>query len=145
MFATRNLQLASNGHPGPRAEGLIDLGNMSSSGVAGEQCSMQFCPVCGTLLLVRVDPDTGLRWQCQACPYTNCPTKTRRVAQPLKQKQVDDVLGGEEAWANVDQTDLRCEQCGHGRAYYIQMQTRSADEPMTIFYKCAKCGKRSKE
>ena len=97
--------------------------------------SMQFCPVDGTMLLVEVDGSERLRWLCQTCPYVNYPSHARRIAMPLKTKQVDDVLGGDEAWANVDQTDLRCEDCGHERAYYIQMQTRSADEPMTVFYK----------
>ena len=87
------------------------------------------------MLLVEVDGSERLRWLCQTCPYVNYPSTARRIAMPLKAKQVDDVLGGDEAWANVDQTDLRCEDCGHDRAYYIQMQTRSADEPMTVFYK----------
>ena len=34
----------------------------------------------------------------------------------------------------------RCARCEHGRAYYFQLQIRSADEPMTTFYKCAGCG-----
>ena len=94
---------------------------------------------------MHVDAVDGLRWLCPTCPYMHCPRTTQRVEQPLVQKQVDDVLGGDDARKDVDQTELRCEQCGHNRAYYIQMQTRSADEPMTVFYKCAKCGRRSKE
>lgn len=40
-----------------------------------------------------------------------------------------------------------CPKCSHSRAYFMQMQTRSADEPMTIFYKCCSptCGHRWKE
>ena len=55
---------------------------------------------------------------------------------PLTRKKVDDVLGGEDAWANVDQTDATCPACDNRRAYYLQIQIRSADEPMTIFYRC---------
>lgn len=74
----------------------------------------------------------------------------------LKRKEVDDVLGGKEAWANVDKTDSEsitkqydfgrfnndsdltmciaaCPKCDHRRAYFRQMQIRSADEPMTTF------------
>ena len=60
----------------------------------------------------------------------------------LERKEVDDVLGGKEAWENVDQTDSQCpvESCGSVRAYFMQIQIRSADEPMTTFYKCVKCG-----
>lgn len=51
-------------------------------------------------------------------------------------------MGGSEAWKNVDSTDATCPNCGHDRAYFMQMQIRSADEPMTTFYKCCNqvCG-----
>lgn len=51
-------------------------------------------------------------------------------------------MGGAAAWENVDSTDAVCGKCGNGRAYFMQMQTRSADEPMTTFYKCCNqtCG-----
>uniref|UniRef100_A0ABK0M2B2 RNA polymerase III subunit K n=1 Tax=Rattus norvegicus TaxID=10116 RepID=A0ABK0M2B2_RAT len=61
-----------------------------------------------------------------------------------KLKEVDDVLGGAAAWENVDSTAEPCPKCEHPRAYFMQLQTRSADEPMTTFYKCcnAQCGHR---
>lgn len=34
----------------------------------------------------------------------------------------------------------RCPKCDHTRAYYFQLQIRSADEPMTTFLKCVSCG-----
>ena len=62
-------------------------------------------------------------------------------------RQVDDVLGGAAAWENVDATDIKCPKCDHDRAFFMQIQTRSADEPMTTFYKCcaATCGYRWKD
>lgn len=30
--------------------------------------------------------------------------------------------------------------CDSTKAYYIQLQMRSADEPATVFFKCVKCG-----
>jgi len=61
---------------------------------------------------------------------------------PLIRKKVDDVLGTAEEWENVDQIEAKCEKCGNNRAYFMQIQIRSADEPMSIFYKCTKrdCG-----
>ena len=104
---------------------------------------MLFCPTCGNLLLV----DTGASSQffCQTCPYVY--TITTKLSRKIKlnRKQVDDVLGGDEAWDNVDQSDALCPHCAHGKAYYMQVQTRSADEPMTIFYKCVECKGRWKE
>jgi len=79
----------------------------------------------------------------------------------LKRKAVDDVLGGEDSWKNVDSTEgknsLLCfsstsrtkelmsfvgcltvdcpKECGSDRAFFMQIQIRSADEPSTTFYK----------
>ncbi len=58
---------------------------------------------------------------------------------PLTRKKVDDILGGDKAWDNVDQTDAVCPHCDNKRAYYMQIQIRSADEPMTTFYRCTAC------
>lgn len=60
----------------------------------------------------------------------------------LSFQEVDGVMGGAAAWENVDSTDAVCPTCSNGRAYFMQMQTRSADEPMTTFYKCCNqlCG-----
>jgi DNA-directed RNA polymerase III subunit RPC11 len=54
----------------------------------------------------------------------------------MKKKQVDDVLGGSDAWKNVDSTDAVCPKCENTRAYFMQIQIRSADEPSSIFYRC---------
>ena len=63
----------------------------------------------------------------------------------LDRKAVDDVLGGKEAWKDVDQTDATCPNCSFRKAYFYQVQIRSADEPMTVFYKCADCGHQWRE
>eukprot|EP01114_Cavostelium_apophysatum_P016385 TRINITY_DN4644_c0_g1_i1.p1 TRINITY_DN4644_c0_g1~~TRINITY_DN4644_c0_g1_i1.p1 ORF type:complete len:296 (+),score=84.30 TRINITY_DN4644_c0_g1_i1:103-990(+) len=42
-------------------------------------------------------------------------------------------------------TDMfKCGKCGRRETTYYQMQTRSADEPMTTFHTCARCGHRWK-
>lgn len=40
--------------------------------------------------------------------------------------------------ATTDQ--FKCEECGQRACTYYQMQTRGADEPMTVFCTCTKCG-----
>lgn len=46
---------------------------------------------------------------------------------------------------NVQGTDMfRCGKCKKNNCTYYQMQTRSADEPMTTFITCLNCGKRWK-
>lgn len=74
----------------------------------------------------------------------------------MKQKEVEDVFGGKEEFANADSMGskwkslrlLACgleahhctaqcpsEDCNGDRAYFFQLQIRSADEPMTTFLK----------
>jgi len=37
------------------------------------------------------------------------------------------------------QTEQRCDECGHNRAYYSTRQVRSMDEGATAFFECIKC------
>ena len=126
---------------------------------------LMFCPTCANILGIEEGPQC-LRFSCSTCPYVqNIKHKIGNRTYPkLKEVkieykfsvhslfnhilyQVDDVLGGAAAWENVDATDETCPKCDHGRAYFMQIQTRSADEPMTTFYKCCNqsCGHRWKE
>ncbi|RUP24773.1 POLR3K [Jimgerdemannia flammicorona] len=133
---------------------------------------MFFCPVCANVLLVQ--KNSGLQFfLCQTCPYVFHFEGGFIIRTKLKRKEVDDVLGGAAAWENVDFTEGKlaytrdfvtlsvsfslfmtfslplatCPKCEHRRAFYMQIQIRSADEPMSTFYKCcnAKCGYQWKE
>ncbi|KAI2627244.1 hypothetical protein GGS21DRAFT_493087 [Xylaria nigripes] len=57
----------------------------------------------------------------------------------FKKKEREDVFGGPEAWANADKTAVQCPtgSCEGKEAAFYQVQIRSADEPMTSFYKNA--------
>lgn len=41
-------------------------------------------------------------------------------------------------------TDITCGKCKKNKITYYELQTRSADEPMTCFYRCLTCGNRWK-
>ena len=99
---------------------------------------MHFCPVCGNLLLI-TDGSSGMRFCCPTCPYIHNINKRYIDRVKTTKKQIDDVLGGAEAWENVDKTTADCPFCKHGQAYFKQIQIRSADEPSTVFYKCCQC------
>ncbi|XP_019881680.1 DNA-directed RNA polymerase III subunit RPC10 [Aethina tumida] len=96
---------------------------------------VHFCPYCNNLLFVE-ESGGKLQFTCNLCPVY-FPIKSNIVYRNhYKLKEIDDVLGGAEAWKNVDSTEERCPKCSHPRAYFMQLQTRSADEPMTTFYRC---------
>jgi DNA-directed RNA polymerase subunit M/transcription elongation factor TFIIS len=40
--------------------------------------------------------------------------------------------------------DITCSKCKKNRISFYELQTRSADEPMTCFYRCMSCGHRWK-
>ena len=93
---------------------------------------LTFCPTCANMLLVDHSPHGGgLKLYCQTCPYMYDITKTMRTEVRCETKEVDDVLGGEDAWKNVDKTSATCPKCNHGQAYFMQIQIRSGDEPMS--------------
>mmetsp|Transcript_17895 Transcript_17895/g.49627 ORF Transcript_17895/g.49627 Transcript_17895/m.49627 type:complete len:113 (-) Transcript_17895:117-455(-) len=105
---------------------------------------MWFCPSDGTLLQVRQnalsdEANPQGYFFCSTCPYScKIASVVTKKAYP-KRKQVDDILGGAAAWENVDRTMAVCPTCNHNEAYFMQIQIRSADEPMSVFYKCVKC------
>ena len=88
--------------------------------------------------MLQLENADQFRLYCNACPYVQCITERTTVQVALKRKEVDDVLGGEEAWQNARQTSQAlCPKCNGKTAYYMELQTRSADEPSTIYYRCA--------
>jgi len=55
----------------------------------------------------------------------------------LKQKEVEDIVGGSAQWESAQKTEVQCvnPNCDSGLAFFYQLQIRSADEPMTNFFK----------
>lgn len=108
---------------------------------------LTFCPTCANMLLVDHSRyGGGLKLYCQTCPYVYDITNTIRSEVKTAKKEVDDVLGGEDAWKNVDKTYTSgCPKCDHDMAYFMQIQIRSADEPMSTFFKCCKCAHQWRE
>ncbi|KAG9639368.1 hypothetical protein KCU64_g13433, partial [Aureobasidium melanogenum] len=111
-----------------------------------------FCPSCSNLLTITPIPADHLplneqhfanvnRFECRTCPYQMILEKRYFERKMMKSKEVEDVLGGADSWKNVDKTEVNCreEKCDNREAYFRQVQIRSADEPMTTFYKCTKC------
>lgn len=106
---------------------------------------------CANALLTNTQQTIGasgerLRLECRTCTYVhNVGTRIERAVSNLPKKVVADVLGGDAQWQDREATKIDCPTCYHPKASFFQMQTRSADEPMTTFYRCLKCGHQWKE
>ncbi|KAJ1923623.1 RNA polymerase III C11 subunit [Tieghemiomyces parasiticus] len=96
---------------------------------------MFFCPQCFNMLVNDMAGEHHA-FQCQSCPYQYPITHKLQARTVLQKKEVDDVMGGAKAWETADKTEIRCPKCDHDFAYYKQIQIRSADEPMSTFYRC---------
>ena len=72
-------------------------------------------------------------------------TVVERVQQQerqLHQSYIDMLKEKQDAVENLaDQKDsvLHCRRCGSSNLHFVQLQTRSADEPMTCFLTCNAC------
>lgn len=86
-----------------------------------------------------LDPE----WLVRATYKDLWPERWEGLVLPLAQQSEIRSLAGDGEQATTDQ--YKCGKC-HARATtFYQQQTRSADEPMTVFIRCVKCGNRWKE
>jgi len=80
-------------------------------------------------------------------PLAAIPTMTSYEMFPERWKEMADkqlireqkILEGDKSRAT---DEYKCHRCGKRECTYYELQTRSADEPMTIFITCVNCGKR---
>ena len=104
---------------------------------------MLFCPCCGNLLLIELAGD--VQFYCKTCSYRYTLSGQISRSLTLTRKSVDPVLGGETAWQGADKTHNPCPICMFPEAFWIQMQIRSSDEPMSRFYRCCQCAHQWRE
>ena len=101
---------------------------------------MEICPKCGKIMTLRKTSRPA--WVCSRCGYEK-PVQGGVVYTKVRRRGVAAVTviekGGEEKVLPVT-TEVVCPKCGAREAYYWSLQTRSADDPMTQFFRCKKCG-----
>jgi DNA-directed RNA polymerase III subunit RPC11 len=83
------------------------------------------------------DPTPTNRLECQTCPYEYLLTKRFYERKTFVRREREDVFGGPGAWDNAQKAQMQCPKdgCDGDEAAFFQVQIRSADEPMTGFYK----------
>jgi transcription factor S len=95
---------------------------------------MKFCPKCE----VRLKQDSSDSLICQKCGYSEKGGKGRKQVKGESNTTID-VLDENEKAETLPVIKIDCEKCGNTEAVWWMLQTRSADEPTTQFYRCVKC------
>lgn len=111
---------------------------------------MEFCDDCGGLMLPSKDKDGRKIFKCRCGaikPLSDDQSGSYKVSTKIKQPIRHEVVNLTEImkWKekNLRSTikDFKCPKCGYTKAHLETRQTRSADEGMTHFIICLKCGK----
>ncbi len=98
---------------------------------------MKFCPNCD----IRLKKTSGSSiLSCPKCDYTEDDNAKSKDQKTLEEVQSDFMVLDENEGKDVLPTiEIECEKCGNNQAVWWMLQTRSADEPTTQFYRCTKC------
>ena len=98
---------------------------------------MKFCPNCD----IRLKKTSGsTKLECPKCQYREGDS-TKSEEQKISEEPQSDfmVLDENEGKDVLPTIEIECEKCGNNEAVWWMLQTRSADEPTTQFYRCSKC------
>ena len=98
---------------------------------------MKFCPKCD-IRLKKSSSSSSLC--CPKCDYTEGQVSDIENNVSEKESKSDFlVLDENEGKDTMPTIEIECEKCGNNKAVWWMLQTRSADEPTTQFYRCTKC------
>ncbi len=96
---------------------------------------MKFCPKCEVKL-----KKEGADLQCPKCGYVEGEVLTQQKKVIQKESiEALNVFAENEGEQTLPTIKIDCENCGNDEAVWWMLQTRSADEPTTQFYRCIKC------
>jgi len=97
---------------------------------------LKFCPKCEAKLKKGT---SGL--ECPKCDYSEVAEEkqTKKIIENDEQEESILAFEGNEGDESHPTIKIECEKCGHDEAIWWMLQTRSADEPTTQFYRCTKC------
>ncbi|MBI2546869.1 MAG: transcription factor S [Candidatus Aenigmarchaeota archaeon] len=101
---------------------------------------MQFCEKCGNLLVIE-RKRKNVYLTCRKCKRVYKKGEKLRISSNVSDsKKKIIVMTEKDQFSELPKTKIICPQCEHMEAYWWMQQTRSADEPPTMFYRCTKCG-----
>ena len=98
---------------------------------------MEFFPDCGKMLIPKNN-----KVKC-SCGYTKSLNKNdieEQYTAKGEEKHQEKVVVIDDSVVTMPTTKGLCYKCGNTKIAWWMLQTRSADEAPTIFYRCTKCG-----
>ncbi|MGQ4875670.1 MAG: RPA12/RPB9/RPC11 RNA polymerase family protein [Promethearchaeota archaeon] len=113
---------------------------------------MEFCDECGGIMFPR--DENGIKvfkCKCGATkPFDESKSKSYKLVQKIEHSEKEELISTKEIlkWKeeNLKSTikGFKCSRCGYDKAHLETRQTRRADEGMTHFIVCLRCGKMRK-
>lgn len=94
---------------------------------------MEFCPKCGAVLIQK-RKNAG----CARCNYSSGDKLNIKTSEKVEAKNKVAVVREKDS-NTLPIVNEKCKKCGHEKAYFWTIQTRSGDEAETKFFKCVKC------
>jgi len=100
---------------------------------------MKFCPKDGSLLVPKKKGKTTVL-HCNKCGKDyEMKEKLKIGGAVVEESKKIVVIGKDEAESELPTTETICPKCQFNEAYWWVQQTRSGDEPPTMFFKCKRC------
>lgn len=97
-----------------------------------------FCEKCGSIL-VTIRKKNSVYLFCRSC-MKKYPAKGKmKISEKITEKKPEVIFVGKIEGEELPRTKVICPNCENVEAFWWMQQTRSGDEPPTIFYKCTKC------
>ena len=96
---------------------------------------MKFCPKCEVRLKKN---NSGSDLSCPKCGYSESDSQVIKKEKKEDKSEIN-ILAENEGKESLPTIKIECEKCGNDEAVWWMLQTRSADEPTTQFYRCTEC------
>jgi transcription factor S len=97
-----------------------------------------FCQKCGSVLLPKKEGNKKVL-ACSGCGFKAADAEKTKITENVKSHGKEVEVVDPSGMETLPKTDAECEKCGHKKAFFWTVQTRSGDEPETKFLKCEKC------
>lgn len=107
---------------------------------------MEFCPECGTRLILTqktLKNEVRTFLTCSQCNYQRDITKSETVfSKSMGRYSTEQIAVIDDAIANIrtmPKIKIECPKCGNREAFWWFVQTRGAEESPTQFFRCTTC------